>query len=658
MKKNITFLGIIFIIIVLSTVSLALNGIQVKYEYNEEINQVTAKIISSGELKDTKPTWQLSEDKKEYTKIFTENMNYTTSVEDINGNITEIELNITDIQTTEIEMSYEYNEETNEVTAIITSTVELEDTKPTWELSEDKKVYTKTFTANTNYSTPVTDKFGNIKDVNIEITQIKVAKIKMEYEYNDVTNTVIAKMVSDIELQDTKPTWELSEDKKVYKKIFTKNTEYPTIVTDKGGNIIYVNLVINQIDHQAPEIQFEYQYNNDQTVVIYLKSNEKMANTKPSWTLSEDCLTYAKTFDAKQNYITTVEDLYGNEVIIPIKLKNKQEIFPQQDGSTITVRYIYTSYDNVIVQIVSSVAMENTKPTWELSEDGYTYTKVFCQNEDYTTIVQDVNGVQKNVRIEINYYLAINMEAGTYGMSGAKVKGEAGGSDLEYFKFGNGENVLFTTFCLHGFEDAWDRDGTVLVDIANAFWNRLVSDYDQDIAKDWTIYICKEVNPDGRRLGDTKDGPGRTTLYSAARNEKGIDLNRCWQTGSEYKRYTNDRNYNGTKGFQAYEAAYLRDFLLSHKSRTGQTVVVDLHGWLDQLIGDEEICKYYEQQYSQKILSYGRYGTQYLITWARENLGAKVALVELPEVADYAEVINRQFSDKYINATLNMLKGM
>ena len=40
---------------------------------------------------------------------------------------------------------------------------------------------------------------------------------------------------------------------------------------------------------------------------------------------------------------------------------------------------------------------------------------------------------------------------GTYGMSGAKINGVNGGIDLEYFKFGNGENVLFTTFAVNKF---------------------------------------------------------------------------------------------------------------------------------------------------------------------------------------------------------------
>ena len=135
---------------------------------------------------------------------------------------------------------------------------------------------------------------------------------------------------------------------------------------------------------------------------------------------------------------------------------------------------------------------------------------------------------------------------------------------------------------MHGYEDGWDRDGEVLVNIANDFYNRLVSDGNGPLAKKWTIYIFREVNPDGRRLGTTNNGPGRTTLYSTI--GKGIDINRCWQTGSEYQRYTSNRNYNGTAGFQAYEAIALRDFLLSHKSKNGKTVLVDLHGWEDQLI--------------------------------------------------------------------------
>ena len=245
----------------------------------------------------------------------------------------------------------------------------------------------------------------------------------------------------------------------------------------------------------------------------------------------------------------------------------------------------------------------------------------------------------------------------TYGYSGAYLRGVNGGIPLVCYKYGEGPNVMFATFCLHGFEDSWRADGEVLVNAANQFYERLLADKDMDLAKKWTIYIFPEVNPDGRRLGYTNQGPGRTTLYSEV--GQGIDINRSWQTGSSYVRYTDSRNYNGTQGFQAYEAKYLRDFLLQHKSQNGQTVLVDLHGWEDQLIGDEEICKYYKTQYpSCRTTGYGRYGTQYLITWARQNLGAKVSLVELPVAKDYSEVISMGLIEKYIEGTLQMLRGI
>ena len=133
----------------------------------------------------------------------------------------------------------------------------------------------------------------------------------------------------------------------------------------------------------------------------------------------------------------------------------------------------------------------------------------------------------------------------------------------------------------------------------------------------WTIYILPEINPDGRKYGTTANGPGRTTLYSQAPNNKGIDMNRCWKyTG--YSENTTDRNYIGTAPFQAYEAQYLKDFLQKHKSKNGQTVLVDLHGWYQQLVGDREVGMYYAVQFPENHgRSLDRYGDAYLIDWAR-----------------------------------------
>ena len=254
-------------------------------------------------------------------------------------------------------------------------------------------------------------------------------------------------------------------------------------------------------------------------------------------------------------------------------------------------------------------------------------------------------------------------QEGTYGKTGLNVA-DKGGSELKYLKYGTGKNVFFATFAIHGYEDKWDKDGYELIEIANNFYNKLLEDKDYDLAKKWTIYIFPGVNQDGLQEGSTNNGPGRTTLYSQAPQNKGIDLNRCWQIGSTYEKFTSDRNYNGDIGFQAYEAQALRDFMLKNKSKDGQTILVDLHGWTQQLIGDENICSYYEQQFPENNKrSVGRYGSGYMISWGRTYLGsqgrpAKTALIELPRdgVKNHQSVIDKDFSNRYIYATMKMLK--
>ena len=254
-------------------------------------------------------------------------------------------------------------------------------------------------------------------------------------------------------------------------------------------------------------------------------------------------------------------------------------------------------------------------------------------------------------------------QEGTYGKTGLNVA-DKGGSELKYLKYGTGKNVFFATFAIHGYEDKWDKDGYELIEIANNFYNKLLEDKDYDLAEKWTIYIFPGVNQDGLQEGSTNNGPGRTTLYSQAPQNKGIDLNRCWQIGSTYEKFTSDRNYNGDTGFQAYEAQALRDFMLKNKSKDGQTILVDLHGWTQQLIGDENICSYYEQQFPENNKrSVGRYGSGYMISWGRTYLGsqgrpAKTALIELPRdgVKNHQSVIDKDFSNRYIYATMKMLE--
>ena len=380
-------------------------NVNVEYEYNEQTNQVIAKIVSDVELKNTKPTWKLSEDKKSYTKVFSQNQKYSTTVQNINGQIYEVDIVVDQIQKTDIKIQEIYNEEENEVTIQLISNTELKNTKPTWKLSEDKKMYTKTFTSNTKYNTLVEDKWGNIINTNVEVTKIKSLEIQIDYELIKETNQVKAIITSNVKLKNTKPTWKLSEDQKTYTKIYNENSGYMTKIESINGECKDVEIKVKDIDDKGPEIILDYVYNNtDNTVIVYMKSNEEMQDTKPTWKLSEDKMTYEKVYPAEeQNYYTEVKDIYGNSTNVKIQFKYKFEDIKLGENK-IKLTYLFTANNEVNVQVISDNEFEDTKPTWNLSENKKVYSKVFYNNQNYSTKFKMVDGNEFNINIIIDYF--------------------------------------------------------------------------------------------------------------------------------------------------------------------------------------------------------------------------------------------------------------
>ena len=365
--------------------------INVEYKYNAQNNTVTVNMHSNNELKHTKPSWTLSQDKLTYTKTFGANDIYDTPVEDIDGNVITVKLEITQIIPV-ITVEYIKNNN-NTVTAIMHSSEELKDTKPSWTLSADKLSYTKTFGANEDYTTDVEDIYGNVVTVRITINQIDTVnpfKVTVEYKKND-DNTVTAIMHSNRELKHTKPTWTLSADKLTYTKTFGANDIYETEVEALDGNVTTVTIKITEI---MLNITVEYIKNANKTVTAIMHSNSQLKDTKPTWTLSADKLSYTKTFGVNDVYETNVEDIYGHSITVKIEVTT---IAP-----TITVEYIRNANNTVTAIMHSNEPLKDTKPSWTLSEDKLSYTKTFGASEDYTTDVEDIYGNVTTVRITIS----------------------------------------------------------------------------------------------------------------------------------------------------------------------------------------------------------------------------------------------------------------
>ena len=261
---------------------------------------------------------------------------------------------------------------------------------------------------------------------------------------------------------------------------------------------------------------------------------------------------------------------------------------------------------------------------------------------------------EKNIKQKFSIIKYFNkyIEEGTYGWSGLKVQGNGnGGTYLQYYKIGNGSKKLFVNFAIHGFEDSYDYDGAELTYMANQFFDYLKKNITEELVNEWTVYIFPTSNPDGQYNGWTNQGPGRTTLYSWAPGNKGIDMNRCFSVG--YQATGGNRNYNGTQPFQAFEAESLRDFILNHTGT--QNIVLDIHGWLNETIGDDGIGWYYRNAFgiSKHI---GTYGSGYLINWARSIPNTRSMLLELPQVWNHSQTVDWGYADKFNNATMQILK--
>ena len=261
---------------------------------------------------------------------------------------------------------------------------------------------------------------------------------------------------------------------------------------------------------------------------------------------------------------------------------------------------------------------------------------------------------ERNIKQKFSIIKYFNkyIEEGTYGWSGLKVQGNgSGGTYLQYYKIGNGSKKLFVNFAIHGFEDSYDYDGAELTYMANQFFDYLKKNMTEELVNEWTVYILPTSNPDGQYNGWTNQGPGRTTLYSWAPGNKGIDMNRCFSVG--YQSTGGNRNYNGTQPFQAFESESLRDFILNHTGT--QNIVLDVHGWLNETIGDDGIGWYYRNAFgiSKHI---GTYGSGYFINWARSIPNTRSMLLELPQVWNHSQTVDWGYADKFNNATMQILK--
>lgn len=210
-----------------------------------------------------------------------------------------------------------------------------------------------------------------------------------------------------------------------------------------------------------------------------------------------------------------------------------------------------------------------------------------------------------------------NVEKISYGTSPA-------GYPLNIYKIGNGSNVLFANFAIHGFEDDWNHDGTALVYIANKLIRKISATND---LHGWTVYINNCANPDGTFNGISMDGPGRCTVSTR------IDMNRCFPYN--FTPMSSTRNYTGGTALGAPEAQALHDIVskINREKINGsnQMVVIDFHGWMGMTQGNPTVGQYFNDKFGYGS-TINQYSAGFFSAWAQASLkNTRGLLVEYPK---------------------------
>lgn len=233
------------------------------------------------------------------------------------------------------------------------------------------------------------------------------------------------------------------------------------------------------------------------------------------------------------------------------------------------------------------------------------------------------------------------------------------GKELEAYRFGRGENVFVLTFCLHGFEDAYDRDGAALVHVAE----RLMEEIPEWSCEDWSIYVLPCCNPDGLHDGHTNDGQGRCTVGSFLSDgtltlDRGVDMNRNFPTG--WRQVTTDRNYSGPEPLSCPESKALGEFIANVKGAE-LNYLVDVHGWYwETLTSDGEygtLSSAFRRQFPYNAWSRITTRSGYFATYAA-TLGYTSCLFEIPST-EYSleDFVAGTYTDRFISVIKDLVDG-
>jgi len=201
------------------------------------------------------------------------------------------------------------------------------------------------------------------------------------------------------ELKEIPKGWNLSEDRKVVKKIYSENTEEKISFFNVRGEKLNANINITNIDKIAPEAVVSYSSTNktNQNVKVTVTGNEKLQYLS-GWNQSQDKKTLTKIYRANQKEDITIKDIAGNIRTIPIEINNIDKSKP-----LLLITYNLSEINNnrVLVTIEGNEELQEIDG-WTTSEDKKKISKIYTENVLEEIQIKDLVGNAINKKIQIN----------------------------------------------------------------------------------------------------------------------------------------------------------------------------------------------------------------------------------------------------------------
>lgn len=540
---------------------------------------------------------------------------------------------------------------------IVTDEEEVSSSEPATEPSNTEQETTKPTTEKPTTTKPITTKPTTTKPTTTKPTTTEKPIKSITFASGDTYN---------IGLKETEPIYVKDQDGKTLKSGLTYSSSNKSIaVIDSKGNITGKKVGTATITAKTKNGKKATCKVNVKSAATGIKLNITSANIGideksvdlnstltggysrlRKWTSSN---TKVATVD-NQGVVTGIKE--GTAVITCATFNNKKATCKITVGKKPTSIKI-TNSNNIIQKGTNS-----HKTTYKLSSQAYSYKITYSiKDKNIATVdskgyitgkkcgkttltIKTYNGVTAKQTITVNDdSLSLNINSTQLALDNKNVEKVKYGKsvqnrNLEAFIItnpannGKSQKTLFIDFAIHGFEDEYYRDGQVLVKEANALISYFASHTSE--LKNYRLVIVPCANPDGTIAG-TNNQRACSTAFGRC-TAKHVDMNRDW----------ND--------FKAVETRNLRDFILKMKPN----VYLNMHGWLNETIGDKTLNTIINKQLGLKD-RIDRYPSQsgYAVEWVHNKLNIPATLVEYKSSKTVSTTKDVNMIKAIINANLN-----